>query len=43
MITATFFSLIVVLGVLSMGFQLLASRLLNPYFGSSIIVWALTK
>ena len=24
----------------SMGFQLLASRLLNPHFGSSIIVWA---
>jgi MFS family permease len=29
-----------VLGVLSMGFQLLASRLLNPHFGSSLIVWA---
>jgi hypothetical protein len=28
------------LGILSMGFQLLASRLLNPHFGSSIIVWA---
>lgn len=28
------------LGVLSMGFQLLASRLLNPHFGSSIVVWA---
>ena len=28
------------LGVLSMGFQLLASRLLSPHFGSSIIVWA---
>lgn len=34
------YSLIVVLGVLSMGFQLLASRLLGPHFGSSIIVWA---
>jgi hypothetical protein len=29
-----------VLGILSMGFQLLGSRLLNPHFGSSIIVWA---
>ena len=35
-----FFTLVVVQGVLSMGFQLLASRLLNPHFGSSIIVWA---
>lgn len=35
-----FFALVVVLGILSMGFQLLGSRLLNPYFGSSIIVWA---
>ncbi len=35
-----FYTLVVVLGILSMGFQLLASRLLNPHFGSSIIVWA---
>jgi hypothetical protein len=35
-----FYSLVVVLGILSMGFQLLASRLLNPHFGSSLIVWA---
>lgn len=35
-----FYLLVVTLGVLSMGFQLLASRLLNPHFGSSIIVWA---
>jgi hypothetical protein len=35
-----FYLVVVVLGVLSMGFQLLASRLLNPHFGSSIIVWA---
>ena len=35
-----FYALVVILGVLSMGFQLLASRLLNPHFGSSIIVWA---
>lgn len=27
-------------GVLSMGFQLLGSRLLAPYFGTSLIVWA---
>lgn len=38
--TLLFYLLVVVLGVLSMGFQLLGSRLLNPYFGSSIIVWA---
>jgi hypothetical protein len=31
---------VVTLGILSMGFQLLASRLLSPHFGSSIIVWA---
>ncbi|MGH8017461.1 MAG: fused MFS/spermidine synthase, partial [Opitutaceae bacterium] len=40
MLLFVFYSLVFVLGVLSMGFQLLASRLLNPHFGSSIIVWA---
>jgi hypothetical protein len=35
-----FYFVVTTLGVLSMGFQLLASRLLNPHFGSSIIVWA---
>lgn len=40
MIRLAFFTIVVVQGVLSMGFQLLASRLLNPHFGSSIIVWA---
>ena len=35
-----FYLVVVILGILSMGFQLLASRLLNPHFGSSIIVWA---
>lgn len=35
-----FYLVVVTLGILSMGFQLLASRLLNPHFGSSIIVWA---
>ena len=35
-----FYAIVVVLGTLSMGFQLLASRLLAPHFGSSIIVWA---
>ena len=35
-----FHVVVVVLGILSMGFQLLASRLLNPHFGSSIVVWA---
>jgi hypothetical protein len=36
----SFYLLVVVLGILSMGFQLLASRLLSPYFGSGIDVWA---
>lgn len=40
MIRSLFFTIVVVQGILSMGFQLLASRLLNPHFGSSIIVWA---
>ena len=35
-----FYVIVVVLGTLSMGFQLLASRLLAPHFGTSIIVWA---
>lgn len=35
-----FYLVVFILGILSMGFQLLASRLLNPHFGSSIIVWA---
>jgi len=35
-----FYAVVIILGILSMGFQLLASRLLNPHFGSSIIVWA---
>ena len=35
-----FYTLVVLIGILSMGFQLLASRLLNPFFGSSLIVWA---
>lgn len=38
--TFVFHTLVAVLGILSMGFQLLGSRLLNPHFGSSIIVWA---
>lgn len=38
--TLIFHTLVAVLGILSMGFQLLGSRLLNPHFGSSIIVWA---
>jgi hypothetical protein len=39
-IVTLFYGLVAVLGILSMGFQLLASRLLSPHFGSSIIVWA---
>ncbi|MSU51006.1 MAG: hypothetical protein EXS37_18260 [Opitutus sp.] len=35
-----FYFVVITLGILSMGFQLLASRLLNPHFGSSIIVWS---
>ena len=35
-----FHTIVAVLGTLSMGFQLLASRLLAPHFGTSIIVWA---
>lgn len=40
MTTLAFYAVVITLGILSMGFQLLASRLLNPHFGSSIIVWA---
>jgi hypothetical protein len=35
-----FYTVVVTLGMLSMGFQLLASRLLSPHFGSSLLVWA---
>lgn len=35
-----FHTVVLTLGILSMGFQLLASRLLSPHFGSSLIVWA---
>lgn len=35
-----FYLVVVVLGILSMGFQLLASRLLSPHFGTDLIVWA---
>ncbi len=35
-----FYFVVVTLGVLSMGFQLLGSRLLSPHFGSSVVVWA---
>ncbi len=35
-----FHFVVIILGILSMGFQLLASRLLSPYFGSAIDVWA---
>ncbi len=35
-----FHAIVIILGILSMGFQLLASRLLSPYFGSGIDVWA---
>lgn len=35
-----FYAVVITLGILSMGFQLLASRLLNPHFGSAIDVWS---
>lgn len=35
-----FYLAVVVLGILSMGFQMLGSRLLSPHFGSAIDVWA---
>ena len=35
-----FYLVVVTLGILSMGFQLLGSRLLGPHFGSGIDVWA---
>jgi hypothetical protein len=35
-----FYVLVMTLGILSMGFQMLGSRLLSPHFGSSIDVWA---
>jgi hypothetical protein len=38
--SAILFILIFCLGILSMGLQLVASRVLAPFFGSSIFVWA---
>lgn len=35
-----FYVVVTTLGILSMGFQLLASRLLSPSFGSAVDVWA---
>jgi hypothetical protein len=35
-----FYVVVLTLGVLSMGFQMLGSRLLSPHFGSGIDVWA---
>ncbi|MSU24851.1 MAG: hypothetical protein EXS32_13640 [Opitutus sp.] len=40
MLNFAFYLVVVTLGILSMGFQLLGSRLLSPHFGSSIVVWA---
>ena len=39
MILAAFFTLVVVLGMLSMGFQMLASKLLAPQYGTTIVQW----
>jgi hypothetical protein len=38
--SALLFFLVFCLGILSMGLQLVASRVLAPFFGSSILVWA---
>jgi MFS family permease len=38
--SAILFFLVFCLGMLSMGLQLVASRVLAPFFGSSIFVWA---
>jgi len=38
--SALLFILVFLLGMLSMGLQLVASRVLAPFFGSSIFVWA---
>ena len=38
--SALLFLLVFCLGMLSMGLQLVASRVLAPFFGSSIFVWA---
>jgi len=34
-----FHTLVIVLGMLSMGFQMLASRLLSPHYGTTIVEW----
>src|SRR5881227_2722833 len=38
--TQALFILVFLLGMLSMGLQLVASRVLAPFFGNSIFVWA---
>ncbi|MBL9186806.1 MAG: fused MFS/spermidine synthase [Opitutaceae bacterium] len=40
MTSLAFYVAVTTLGILSMGFQMLGSRLLSPHFGSSIDVWA---
>jgi hypothetical protein len=40
LMSAVLFFLVFCLGILSMGLQLVASRVLAPFFGSSILVWA---
>ncbi len=39
MVLIFFYLLVIVLGMLSMGFQMLASRLLSPHYGSTIVEW----